>query len=190
MASTKVPTDWLNWSHSGTEALTEPVNAQSSEIWRKKRRTCRVRHHVGRDRAEVGGEALGQRPAERHRQEEGRWPPGRSRGSAGGSRGTSCRWRRPARERAVRVTVPRIMIPGTAPAGRPPGGGSRRRTSRGRRPSPPRARRRAASRGRAPTGIRVPSITFGRAWRARMRSRGISKCVDITGFLGRGRPLS
>ena len=112
LASTKVPTDWLNWSHSAIDALRNPVSAHSSEIWMKNRRTCRVRHHVGRDRAEVGGQALGERPAERHRQEEGGGHQGGAEGRlqevherAAGGEGQ--------RERAVSVTAPRIMIPGT-----------------------------------------------------------------------------
>src|SRR5215467_367051 len=38
--TTKVPTDWVNWSHTDTEALTRHVTAHRSEIPRKQRRTC------------------------------------------------------------------------------------------------------------------------------------------------------
>src|SRR3954452_3289267 len=38
--TTNVPTDWVNWSHRETDALTRHVTAHRSEIPRKQRRTC------------------------------------------------------------------------------------------------------------------------------------------------------
>src|SRR6185436_4771391 len=66
LASTKVPTDWLNWSHSATEAFRNPMNAQSSEIWRKNRWTCRFAITSG---------GIGQKSAAR------RWANGRPNGT-------------------------------------------------------------------------------------------------------------
>ena len=68
---TKVPTDWVNWSHTDTDALTRHVTAHRSEIPRKQRRTRASAITCGGIGTEVGGDPLRQRPAEHHREDEG-----------------------------------------------------------------------------------------------------------------------
>ena len=92
-------------------------------------------------------------------------------------------------QRAVRVTDAQDHDPGDPPAGDHPAERSRRTTSRGPPAIAPQSPSTCSITRKSPTGIREPSITFGRAWRARVRTRGISKCVDIDWLSSaRGRP--
>src|SRR5215207_1203270 len=68
--TTNVPTDWLNCSHTATDALTRHVTAHSSEMPRKQRRTRASAITWSGIGQKFGCDPLCQRSPEHHREQE------------------------------------------------------------------------------------------------------------------------
>ena len=69
--TTNVPTDWVNCSHTATDALTRHVTAHRSEIPRKQRRTRASAITCGGIGQKSAAIRCANGPPERHREEEG-----------------------------------------------------------------------------------------------------------------------